>query len=99
MNLALGKAKDVQTLKRFRVVAYKSSLINKDGGASGATVTREDIASLPVRSAAGVAGTVGGVNSMKDLVTLVSVVLVQMQLTSILMVLKYVGLQASEICN
>jgi outer membrane receptor for ferrienterochelin and colicin len=30
--------------------------------ASGATITREDIARLPVRSATGVASTVGGVN-------------------------------------
>jgi len=61
-NLAIGKAKDVQEIDEMKVVAYKVPLINKDGGASGATVTREDIARLPVRSAAGVAGTVGGVN-------------------------------------
>ena len=60
-DLALGKAKDVQEMEEVRVIAYKVPLIDRNGGASGATVTREDIASLPVRSAAGVAGTVGGV--------------------------------------
>ena len=60
-KLEIGKAKDVQEIEEVRVVAYKVPLIDKDGGASGATVTREDIAKLPVRSAAGVAGTVGGV--------------------------------------
>ena len=60
-DLAIGKAKDVQEIEEVKVVAYKVPLIDKDGGASGATVTREDIARLPVRSAAGVAGTVGGV--------------------------------------
>lgn len=62
-KLTISKAKDVQDIEAVKVVAYKVPLINKDGGASGATVTREDIARLPVRSAAGVAGTVGGVNS------------------------------------
>jgi len=57
----LGKAasKDIEEVK---IVAYRVPLIDKDGGASGATITREDISRLPVRSAAGVAGTVGGVN-------------------------------------
>jgi hypothetical protein len=62
-NLTIGKAKDVQEIEEVRVVAYKVPLIDKDGGSSGATVTREDIARLPVRSAAGVASTVGGVNT------------------------------------
>lgn len=62
-KLEIGIAKDVQEVAEVKVVAYKVPLIDKDGGASGATVTREDIARLPVRSAAGVAGTVGGVNS------------------------------------
>jgi len=43
------------------ITAYKVPLIEKDGGPSGATITREDIARLPSRSAAGVASTVGGV--------------------------------------
>ncbi len=62
-DLKIGKAKDVLDIEEVKVVAYKVPLIDRDGGASGATVTREDIARLPVRSAAGVAGTVGGVNS------------------------------------
>ncbi|TNF49287.1 MAG: hypothetical protein EP305_03335 [Bacteroidetes bacterium] len=62
-DLKISKAKDVQQIEEVVVVAYKVPLIDKDGGASGATVTREDIARLPTRSAAGVASTVGGVNS------------------------------------
>lgn len=60
-NLTLGKkVKDEQEVK---VVIYKVPLIDKNGGASGATVTREDINRMPVRSAEGVARSVGGVNS------------------------------------
>ncbi len=62
-DLVLSKPKDVQQLGEVKVTAYKVPLIDKDGGASGATVTREDISRLPVRSAAGVAQSVGGVNS------------------------------------
>ncbi|MEX1192158.1 MAG: carboxypeptidase regulatory-like domain-containing protein [Brumimicrobium sp.] len=58
----LGKPDDVQNMEEVQVVAYKVPLINKDGGAQGQTITREDISKLPVRSAAGVASTVGGVN-------------------------------------
>lgn len=58
----LFKPDDVKELEEVKVVAYKVPLINRDGGASGQTITREDIAKLPVRSAAGVASTVGGVN-------------------------------------
>ena len=61
-DLKIGKAKDVQEVEEVKVVAYRVPLIDRDGGASGQTVTREDIAKLPVRSAADVAGTVGGVN-------------------------------------
>lgn len=64
-DIALGKGKDVIDIEEVEVIAYKVPLINKDGGASGTTVTREDIARLPVRSAAGVAGTVGGVNAQE----------------------------------
>ena len=64
-DIALGKGKDVQDMEEVEVIAYKIPLINKDGGASGTTITREDIARLPVRSAAGVAGTVGGVNAQE----------------------------------
>jgi len=62
-NLTISKPKDIQDIDEVVVVAYRVPLIDKDGGASGATVTREDIARLPVRSAAGVAATVGGVNA------------------------------------
>ncbi|TXI88115.1 MAG: TonB-dependent receptor [Crocinitomicaceae bacterium] len=62
-GITLGKK--VSELEVVNVVAYRVPLINKDGGASGATVSREDIARLPVRSAAGVAGTVGGVNAQE----------------------------------
>ncbi len=62
-NLTATKAKSVQEITEVKVVAYKVPLINKDGGASGSTVTREDIGRMPVRSAAGVASTVGGVNT------------------------------------
>jgi hypothetical protein len=47
------------------VVYYVVPLIDKDGGASGATVTREDISRMAVRSATDVAATVGGVYSQE----------------------------------
>ncbi|MEN9699605.1 MAG: hypothetical protein RLZZ301_803 [Bacteroidota bacterium] len=59
-NLSL--ASKTQETREFKVVKYKVPLIDKDGGASGATVTREDITRLAARSATAVAGTVGGVN-------------------------------------
>src|SRR5690606_29026390 len=62
-NTALGLPTDVKAIDEVVVVAYKVPLINKDGGPSGATITREDISRLPVRSAAGVASTVGGVST------------------------------------
>jgi len=62
-KLTISVPKDIQDIEEVRVVAYKVPLIDKDGGASGATIGREDIARLPVRSAAGVAGTVGGVST------------------------------------
>tara|TARA_R110000737_G_scaffold97114_1_gene131259 strand:- start:3653 stop:7441 length:3789 start_codon:yes stop_codon:yes gene_type:complete len=64
-KMTIAKAKSVQEIEEVKVVAYRVPLINKDGGSSGATVTREDIARLPVRSAAGVASTVGGVNAQE----------------------------------
>lgn len=47
-------------LKEFEVVQYSVPLIDRDGGASGGTVTREDIAKLPGRSAESIATTVAG---------------------------------------
>ena len=44
------------------IVEYKEPLIDKDGGASGGTVTREEIDKMPGRSAGAIAQTVGGVS-------------------------------------
>ncbi len=59
-DITLGKK--TSEIEEVTVIAYKIPLINKDGGASGGTVAREDIAHMAVRSATDVAGTVGGVN-------------------------------------
>ena len=56
----LSKPDDVKELDEVQITAYSVPLIRK-GGPSGQTITREDIAKLPVRSAQGVASTVGGV--------------------------------------
>ena len=61
-NLELGIAESVQQLGEVIVTVYVQPLIDPNGS-SGSTVTREDIARLPVRSAAAVAGTVGGVQT------------------------------------
>lgn len=50
-------------LEEFEVVEYTVPLIDKDGGSSGGTVTREDIAKMPGRSATSIAATVGGVQT------------------------------------
>ncbi len=47
-------------LKEFEVVQYPVPLIDRDGGASGGTVTRKDIAKMPGRTAASIATTVAG---------------------------------------
>jgi len=52
-----------QMLDVVEVITYEVPLIDKDGGASGATVTRDDISKMAARSATGVAKTVGGVYS------------------------------------
>ncbi len=57
------KMSDNTTLEEVKVVSYKIPLIDKDGGASGGTVSREDIAKMPGRSATSIAATVGGVQS------------------------------------
>lgn len=49
------------SLDEVEVVAYTVPLIDKDGGASGGTITRDDIEKMPQRSATGFATTVGGV--------------------------------------
>ena len=55
MNVALEQA---QQLQEFEVVQYKVPLIDRDGGASGTTLLREDIRMMPGRSSASVATTV-----------------------------------------
>ena len=57
--LDLGLNQGIE-LKEFEVVQYQVPLIQKDGGASGGTITREDIARMPGRSAASIATTVAG---------------------------------------
>jgi hypothetical protein len=54
-------ASDASTLNEVEVIEYSVPLIDKDGGASGGTVTRDDIAKMPGRSATSIATTVGGV--------------------------------------
>lgn len=50
-------------LDEVEIVRYSVPLIDKDGGASGGTFSRGDIAALPSRSVAGVASTIGGVGN------------------------------------
>ncbi|MBK8499702.1 MAG: carboxypeptidase-like regulatory domain-containing protein [Flavobacteriales bacterium] len=57
LNMALTAGIELQ---EFEVIQYTVPLIQKDGGASGGTVTREDIAKMPGRSAASIATTVAG---------------------------------------
>lgn len=48
-------------LDEFEVIEYTVPLIDKDGGSTGGTVTRENITRMPGRSATSIAATVGGV--------------------------------------
>lgn len=50
-------------LENVEVIRYKVPLIDKDGGATGATVTRDQIAKMPTRSATGIATTVAGAST------------------------------------
>ncbi|MCT4583167.1 MAG: carboxypeptidase regulatory-like domain-containing protein [Flavobacteriales bacterium] len=50
-------------LDEVEVITYKVPLIDKDGGASGGTVSRDELARMPGRSAGAIASTVGGVQS------------------------------------
>ncbi len=50
-------------LPNSRWCSYTVPLIDKDGGASGGTVTRDDIAKMPDRSAASIATTVAGAST------------------------------------
>ena len=51
------------SLSEVTVIDYEVPLISKDNTTSGASITAEEIAKLPNRSATGVASTVGGVYS------------------------------------
>jgi hypothetical protein len=62
-NYELGATSEMLT--EVEVVFYEVPLIDKDGGASGATVTRDDISKMSARSASEVAKTVGGVYSQE----------------------------------
>ncbi|MBK6411001.1 MAG: carboxypeptidase regulatory-like domain-containing protein [Flavobacteriales bacterium] len=50
-------------LSDVEVIRYKVPLIDKDGGASGTTVTRDQIAKMPTRSASAIATTVAGAST------------------------------------
>ena len=52
-----------EMLDVVEVITYKVPLIDKDGGASGGTVSRDELAKMPGRSAGAIASTVGGVQS------------------------------------
>ena len=51
------------TLEEFTVIDYEVPLIDKDGGSSGGTMTKDEIAKMPGRSGASIAAQVGGVQT------------------------------------
>ena len=57
---------DVQMLEEVKVVSYKTPLIDKDGGASGRTVTREDISRMPQKNANRIASQVRGSRNKQE---------------------------------
>ena len=57
---------DVYELEEVMMVAYKVPLIDKDGGASGATVTRQDIKRMPSRNAQKVASQIRGARNQEQ---------------------------------
>jgi hypothetical protein len=62
-KLSSGDGQTGAMLEEVEVIHYEVPLIDKDGGASGGTITADDIAKMPGRSAASIAATVGGVGS------------------------------------
>jgi len=58
---------DLQSIEEVQIVSYRIPLIDRDGGAYGATITREDIARMPTRSAIQIAESAGGVSATSDL--------------------------------
>jgi Ca-activated chloride channel family protein len=64
-NLSSKTVYSYQEISCMSITAYRTPLINRDGGASGATITREDISRLPARSVNGIIVNVGGVNSIE----------------------------------
>jgi hypothetical protein len=61
--LDLEMESTAQVLSTFEVIDYKVPLISKDQTTSGASVTQEEIAKMPNRSANSIASTVGGIFS------------------------------------
>lgn len=59
-NVDLGSGVDLDVVQ---VVRYKVPLIDKDGGSSGQTVTRDQIAKMPARSVGAIATTVAGAST------------------------------------
>ena len=55
--------KEGDLLQEVEVITYKVPLIDKDGGASGGTVSRDELSRMAGRSAGAIASTVGGVQS------------------------------------
>jgi hypothetical protein len=53
-------------LEELTVVAYERPLIDRDGGASGGTVTSRDIHRMPLRDASNIANTVAGVGGARS---------------------------------
>lgn len=60
---AISLSMQSEVLDAVEIVDYKVPLISKDQTSSGATITAEEIAKMPSRSAEAVAATVGGVFS------------------------------------
>jgi Ca-activated chloride channel family protein len=51
------------SIQAVQVVSYNSPLINRDAGATGVTITRDEIRQMPTRSVASIASTVGCVQA------------------------------------